>query len=50
MKRVYRRCHACGLEWNVSKIAPGEKVYICPTCELKRRIKGCTTARAVEKH
>lgn len=49
MSLVYRKCHDCGLEWNVSKLEPGGKVYICPTCEWKGRIKGCTSARSAAK-
>ena len=37
MSRLYRRCKLCGLDWNVSKIEPGGKDYICPTCKNKRR-------------
>lgn len=50
MKRLYRRCKLCGLDWNVSKIEPGGKDYICPTCDWKRRLKKCTTAPAAEKN
>ena len=34
-----RKCHCCNLEWNVSRIEPGGKTYICPVCEFKRRKK-----------
>ena len=34
-----RKCHTCGLEWNVSRLEPGGKKYICPTCEWKQKIK-----------
>lgn len=36
---VYRVCRKCGREWNVSRLDPGEKNYICPTCEFKERLK-----------
>lgn len=39
MKHVYRICHECGREWNVSRLDPGEKKYICPTCVWKQKIK-----------
>lgn len=32
----YRICRKCGLQWNVSAIDPGDKIYICPRCERKR--------------
>lgn len=35
----YRICRDCGQKWNVSRIEPGEKVYVCPPCERKRRFK-----------
>ena len=35
----YRICRDCGQKWNVSRIEPGEKVYVCPLCEWKRRFK-----------
>lgn len=38
MGRIYRKCRRCGLEWNVSRIDPGEKTYICPTCDYKARL------------
>lgn len=56
MKRVYRRCRECGRDWNVSRLEPGGKVYICPTCELKKKLKirkegmVCTTAPAAEEN
>ncbi len=37
-----RVCHYCKLDWNVSKLDPGGKVYICPVCERKRRSKNET--------
>lgn len=53
---MMRRCHTCGLDWNVSKLEPGGKVYTCPTCEWKQKIKVrkeravCTTAPAAAKN
>lgn len=49
-----RKCRECGLDWNVSRINPGGKVYICPTCERKAKIKRkdgavCTAAPSAEK-
>lgn len=38
--KTYRRCRICGKEWNVSCLDPGGKVYVCPTCEYKERLKG----------
>lgn len=35
---LYRKCRKCGKEWNVSRIDPGEKTYICPTCEYKENL------------
>ena len=32
---VYRLCRKCGLQWNVSALAPGEKIYLCPYCERR---------------
>lgn len=37
VKPVYRICRDCRQEWNVSRIDPGWKVYICPVCERKRK-------------
>ncbi len=37
MKRIYRICRYCRKEWNVSRLEPGEKVYICPVCESRKR-------------
>lgn len=37
--RVIRKCRRCGVEWNVSCIDPGGKVYVCPTCEYRERLK-----------
>lgn len=37
-KKVHRVCRRCGKMWNVSSKDPGEKVYICPTCEHKTRL------------
>ena len=36
---TYRTCKSCKKEWNVSRLEPGGKHYICPTCELKARLK-----------
>ena len=41
--RIYRICRDCGKDWNVSRIEPGAKHYVCPTCEFKTR------SRAKEK-
>ena len=27
-----RKCHKCGKDWNVSRLDPGGKCYICPVC------------------
>ena len=35
---VYRICRRCKQRWNVSAIAPGDKVYFCPRCESKHKI------------
>ena len=32
---LHRICKGCKKDWNVSKIEPGGKQYICPTCEYK---------------
>lgn len=38
MKRVvYRTCRRCRRDWNVSRIEPGDKVYICPKCERRKK-------------
>ena len=39
-KPVYRICRDCRKDWNVSRLDPGGKVYICPVCERKRKEKG----------
>lgn len=39
MNRKYRICRDCGREWNVSRIEPGDKIYICPPCDRVRRLK-----------
>lgn len=36
-KPVYRICRDCRKDWNVSRLDPGGKVYICPVCERKRK-------------
>lgn len=36
MRRI---CKSCKLEWNVSRIEPGGKHYICPTCALREALK-----------
>lgn len=36
MRRI---CKSCKLDWNVSRIEPGGKQYICPICELRERLK-----------
>lgn len=36
---VYRICRECGKDWNVSKKDPGGKHYVCPTCELRNRVR-----------
>lgn len=41
----YRVCRRCGGEWNVSSKDPGEKNYICPTCEFKAKLKARSEAR-----
>lgn len=38
MKRVYRICCKCQQEWNVSRLEPGEKKYVCPICAWKEKI------------
>ena len=55
MRSVYRICHVCGREWNVSRLDPGGKKYVCPTCSLKEKIikkegTRCTSAPTVEKN
>ena len=42
LKRV---CRKCGNEWNVSRLEPGEKNYICPTCEFKAKLKAKSEKR-----
>ena len=37
MKPVCRKCRYCEQEWNVSRLDPGGKVYICPKCEWQRK-------------
>lgn len=44
--KVFRVCRRCGKEWNVSRLDPGEKVYVCPICETRERLK----AREVRDH
>jgi len=39
MTPVYRRCRDCGRDWNVSRLDPGGKIYICPPCERVRKLK-----------
>lgn len=39
MTTVYRICRKCGKEWNVSRKDPGDKTYICHTCEYKQRLQ-----------
>ena len=36
---LIRICRECKKEWNVSRVDPGEKHYVCPTCEFKVRLK-----------
>lgn len=36
---LYRICKTCKNDWNVSRIEPGGKHYICPTCELREKLK-----------
>lgn len=36
---MVRKCACCGLVWNVSRLEPGDKKYICPTCAWKQRIR-----------
>lgn len=45
-KRVYRICRRCGKEWNVSRLDPGEKVYICPVCDYRARLAAKSVKRA----
>lgn len=35
--RLYRICRTCGEKWNVSRIYPGDKRYVCPWCEYRAR-------------
>lgn len=37
---MIRKCHYCNLDWNVSRLDPGSKKYVCPVCERKRRVQG----------
>lgn len=48
-RHMTRKCHTCGLEWNVSRLEPGGKKYICPTCEWKQKIKQRQNAKE-DKH
>lgn len=48
--RVYRICRDCGKDWNVSKIDPGGKAYICPTCEFRNRAREKEKAAKVLQH
>lgn len=36
-ERTYRICATCGDKWNVSRISPGPKKYVCPHCESKAK-------------
>lgn len=38
---IHRTCRRCGKVWNVSCIDPGPKVYICPVCEYREKLKRC---------
>lgn len=37
MSHIYRICSKCGVRWNVSRIEPGEKKYICPACQRAKK-------------
>jgi len=47
--KIYRSCRRCGKDWNVSRLDPGPKVYICPICEWRERLKQPRPVRASEK-
>ena len=36
---VHRICKSCKQDRNVSRIEPGGKHYICPTCALREALK-----------
>lgn len=44
---MIRKCHYCKLDWNVSSLDPGGKVYICPRCWRKRQMRA--HARAADE-
>ena len=35
----YRNCHKCKKEYNVSRFDESGRIYICPKCEKKERMK-----------
>lgn len=48
MGAVYRLCRRCGKEWNVSRIDPGDKVYICPICDYRDKLRTKSERRKQE--
>lgn len=34
---VYRICRKCRQTWNVLKIDPGDRAYLCPRCDKQTR-------------
>lgn len=44
---MIRKCHYCKLDWNVSSLDRGGKVYICPRCWRKRQAQ--MKARAADE-
>jgi len=37
--RTYRVCRQCGKKWNVSRLDPGPKAYVCPICDVRQRLR-----------
>ena len=38
-EKIYRTCRRCGKEWNVSRLEPGPKAYVCPICDYRERLR-----------
>ncbi|MBQ6358939.1 MAG: hypothetical protein IJI97_08350 [Clostridia bacterium] len=38
-EKIYRVCRRCGKDWNVSRLDPGPKAYVCPICEVRERLR-----------
>lgn len=38
-EKIYRVCRRCGKDWNVSRLDPGPKAYVCPICDFRERLR-----------